>query len=581
MLILLIFSFLAGVVTVLSPCILPVLPIVLSSSFGRGKSRPFGIVLGFVSSFTIFTLFLTAIVRVLGIPAESLRYFSIILVFLFGLSLLFDKVQSTLEQLFSKLSRFVPRTDNKEGFTGGLIVGLTIGLLWTPCVGPILGSVISLALTGSVSLSAFLITLSYSLGTAIPMFVLIYGGQNVLSKHPLLVKNTSKIQKVFGIIMILTAISIYFNFDRQFQNYIIQKFPSYGTGLTKIEENDAVKNQLNKLNGNEPSTNTSVNQGKPSFLMTDDAFLSPELIPGGGFINLPEGVKNLTIKELRGKVVLVDFWTYTCINCIRTLPYLKSWHEKYADKGFVIIGVHTPEFEFEKDYRNVAKAVKDFGLKYPIMQDNNYATWNAYQNHYWPAKYLIDKNGKIRYTHFGEGDYDKTENAIQELLKETGIDVSNMPIKNQEYSIDAKTPELYLGYARIQNLVSPEKIIKDSKMAFSKPISVASNNFAYEGEWMVGNEYASPSQGAKLFLKFSSKKVYLVMRPKAGIGKIKVYLNGVIVGKDNIGEDVKDGIVTVDSDRLYTLLNLQQAGRNNLILEFLDDNVELFAFTFG
>ncbi len=581
MLILLIFSFLAGIVTVLSPCILPVLPIVLSSSFGRGKSRPFGIVVGFVLSFTIFTLFLTAIVRVLGIPAESLRYFSIILVFLFGLSLLFDKVQQILEKLFAKLSRFVPRTESKEGFSGGVVVGFTIGLLWTPCVGPILGSVISLALTGSVSLTSFLITLSYSLGTSIPMFILIYGGQNILNKVPNLVKNSSKIQKIFGILMIITAIAIYFNIDRQFQNYIIQKFPGYGTGLTKIEDNKAVKDQLNKLNSDGSPSNSSANQGKPSFLMTDDASLAPELIPGGGFINLPIGKQNLTITELRGKVVLVDFWTYTCINCIRTLPYIKSWDDKYRDKGLVIIGIHTPEFEFEKDYKNVAKAVKDFGIKYPIMQDNNYATWTAYKNHYWPAKYLIDKEGKIRYTHFGEGNYDKTESAIQELLKEAGADVSGMPVQNEDYSIQAKTAETYLGYARIQNFASPEPISKDSLFVYSKPNYLSGDNFAYENEWMVGSEYATPSKGAKLYLNFSAKQVFLVMRPKLGSVRVKVVLNGAVPDENNKGEDVKDGIVKVDSDRLYKLINLKNPGRNTLILEFVDGNVELFAFTFG
>ncbi len=577
MIVLLVFSFLAGIVTVLSPCILPVLPIVLSSSIGRGKKRPFGIVIGFILSFTIFTLFLTAIVRILGIPPESLRFLSIGLVFLFGLSLLFGKIQSLLEQLFAKLSRFTPRTENKEGFSGGLLIGFTIGLLWTPCVGPILGSVISLALTGSVTLTAFLITLSYSLGTSIPMFLIIYGGQNILNKVPGLVKNSSKIQKLFGVLMILTAIAIYFNFDRQFQNYIIQKFPNYGTGLIKLEENKLVSNNLGSLNGETKKDD----MGKPSFLLTDDGRLAPSLVLGGKWINTPTA-DGLALENLRGKVVLVDFWTYTCINCIRTLPYIKSWNEKYKDKGLVIIGVHTPEFEFEKDYDNVVKASKDFDLKYPIMQDNNYATWNAYNNHYWPAKYLVDARGHIRYTHFGEGDYDKTEKAIQDLLIEAGADIAGAPINNQNYSVQAFTPETYLGYLRIDNFASPEKIAKDIAKVYSKPSVLPDNNFAFEGSWIIEGERAVPLAGAKLYFNFKAKEVFLVMRPKEGqTGKLRVSINKTMTDDIFWGEDAAGGTVEVDKDRLYKLIKLEKAERNELILEFLDSNIEVYAFTFG
>src|SRR3989344_842213 len=359
MILLLGFSFLAGIVTILSPCILPILPIVLSSSISKGKERPLGIVAGFILSFTFFTLFLTTIVKFFAIPADSLRLFSVIVIFLFGLSLLFSGMQKFLERVFSYFSKFVPRSEKKEGFGGGLLIGMSIGLLWTPCVGPILASVISLALTGSVTFESFLITLAYSMGTAIPMFFIIFGGQTVLNKVPWLVKNTGKIQKIFGIVMMLTAVGIYLNLDRQFQSYILQKFPNYGVGLTQFEDNKNIIDRLNNFNGELKKED----MGKTTADLMDEAFLAPELVPGGEFFNLEENsqenlpdlaLQGEALQNLRGKVVLLDFWTYTCINCIRTLPYLRNWHEKYKDKGFVIIGIHTPEFEFEKDPTNVA-----------------------------------------------------------------------------------------------------------------------------------------------------------------------------------------------------------------------------------
>lgn len=584
MILLTLFAFLGGVVTILSPCILPILPIVLSSSLTGGKRRPLGVVTGFIVSFTFFTLFLSFLVKALGISAESLRTFSIIVILLFGISFLTPKFQELLEKLFSSFSRFSPKANSDSGYWGGVVIGLSIGLLWTPCVGPILASIISLALSGSVSSQAIIITFSYALGTAIPMLGIVWGGRNLLNKVPWLVSNTTKIQKGFGVLMIITAIAIYSNFDRNFQVWVLNRFPSYGTGLTKVEDNAIVKNALDSFKvGSGENDTKSDEMGKPLFQVRKDGPQAPEIIPGGQWFNVPQGQASLKISDLRGKVVMVDFWTYTCINCIRTLPYMRDWHDKYADKGLVIIGVHTPEFEFEKTPSNVAKAIKDFDLKYPIVQDNNYATWRAYNNHYWPAKYLIDKDGVIRYTHFGEGEYDKTEKVIQQLLEEAGSNVSNVNLNTSTYSIDAQTQETYLGNFRLQYLASPETVIQDKQINYSKPANLTNNYFALEGFWTIANETAMPEEGSKLYFNFSAKNVYLVMRPKNenAPGKVKVYLNGKIVDSENDGEDVKAGVVTVDSDRLYKLLNIQTPGRNELKLEFLDSNLEVYAFTFG
>ncbi len=582
MILLIAFAFLAGVITVLSPCILPILPIILSSSIGgknTGKSRPMGVVIGFVLSFTFFTLFLSTIVRLSGISADTLRLVSVLVIAGFGASLLIPQFQLLVERLFSKLAGFMPSSQNKTGFGGGLLIGFSVGLLWTPCVGPILASVISLAITGTVTFDAFLITLAYSLGTAIPMFLIMLGGQNALRRVPWLLANLNNIQKLFGVLMILTAIGIFFNVDRKFQTFILDKFPQYGSGLIKFEDNDAVRNALDKKMGNEVKEE---GMGKPMFdVSAPKGPKAPEIIPGGVWLN----TNPLTLEQLKGKVVLVDFWTYSCINCQRTMPYLRSWHEKYNDKGLVIIGVHSPEFEFEKSEKNVAEAIADFKLKYPVVQDNDFATWRAYNNRFWPAKYLIDKEGYIRYTHFGEGAYDETERVIQELLKESGA--KNLPanVNNPTYQINSQTPEIYLGWGRIENLASPEKIAYDKASMYTAQSKLGNNQVAFVGKWNVMHEYANPQKGAKLLLNFESKEVFLVMRtngnpanPDSIGAKVKVYLDDKL---QDFGEDNKNGIVTVNKDRLYKLINLPTPGRHILRLEFVDENVQVFAFTFG
>ena len=574
MILLILFAFLAGIVTILSPCILPILPIVLSGSLGGGKRRPLGVVTGFILSFTFFTLFLSALVKATGVSADIVRTFSVIIIAIFGLTLVLPQAQAVIERLFTKLSSLVPNQQQQSGFLGGIFIGVSLGLLWTPCVGPILASVISLALTGSVSGSAIIITLSYAVGTALPMLIITYTGRTLLQKNPWLLSNSTRIQKGFGIIMIITAIGIFFNIDRKFQTIILEKFPQYGVGLTKFENNQTVQKELQKVN-RKPIIEGS---GKPMLdVIVDQTTNAPEFIPGGEWFNSPP----LTMKELRGKVVLVDFWTYTCINCIRTLPYIKAWHEKYKDKGLVIVGVHTPEFEFEKDAKNVAKAIKDFDLKYPIVQDNDYATWNAYSNHYWPAKYFVDKNGKIRYTHFGEGDYDQSEEWIKRLLAETGSQVSDIKVENPTYQVQTRTPELYLGNWRIEYFASPERIQQDKDQTYSIPDKLSPSYFAYGGSWNVGYQRAMPHKDAKLTLNFESKEVFLVMRTKEQSGRVRVSLDGNVVDQGSAGEDVKNGIVTVDSDRLYKLIKLSTPGRHVLTLEFLDSNLELYAFTFG
>lgn len=574
MILLIFFAFLAGVVTILSPCILPILPIVLSGSVGGGKRRPLGIVTGFIASFTFFTLALTGIVKATGISGDALRNISIVVILTFGFALLIPQFQLWLEQIAGKFSALAPKQSQNSGFFGGVLLGISLGLLWTPCVGPIIASVITLAATSAVTTSAVFITLAYSAGTGVPMLFITYGGRALLQKVPWLLANTAKIQKIFGVLMIATAVAIFFNVDRKFQAYVIQKFPQYGVGLTKLEDNEAVRKQLEDLQAPSAPTPAAVPvpTGEESYPQ------APELIAGGKWFNS----KPLTLSALRGKVVLVDFWTYTCINCIRTLPYLKSWHEKYADNGLVIIGIHTPEFAFEHNPDNVQKAIKDFGLKYPIMQDNDYATWNVYHNRYWPAKYFIDKNGKVRSSHFGEGEYNESEELIQTLLKEAGSKIDAGPVSNKEYSILAKTPETYTGYWRIENFASPEGVQPDKESFYTTQSDLPLNHFALGGMWTISRERALPSADSSLTFHFDAGQVFLVMRSINKLpGKVKISLDGNVISQGESGSDVKNGILTVIDDRLYSLVKLGNPGAHLLKLEFLDPNLELYAFTFG
>ncbi len=593
MFILILFSFLAGIVTILSPCILPILPLVLSSSLTGGKKRPFGVVVGFIFSFTFFTLSLAAIVRATGVDPDFIRSAAVVILLIFGLSLVIPKFQLMWEVLASKISKLAPKgkKDEKDsgGFFGGFFVGLSLGLIWTPCVGPIMASVLTLAATSSVTLDAVLITLAYSFGTAIPMLFIIFGGRALLKKVPFLLKNAAKIQRVFGVIIILLAIAIHFNVDRKFQTYVLEKFPQYGSGLTALfEDSDSVKDELDRIQDEAFEDDEKIMEFENSDPM------KPVVSETGAVCDTEYGWANgfedggnwfnsepLVLEELWGKVVLIDFWTYTCINCIRTLPFINAWHDKYADDGLVIVGVHSPEFEFEKKAENVAAAIQEYEIEYPVVQDNEFKIWRSYENRYWPAKYFIDKDGCVRSAHFGEGEYEESEKFIQELLEESGNEVDSDIVKIDEYKGDSRTHETYLGFGRIENFASPEVIGKNFERVYTIPNELETDSFAYEGSWTLERERAISGPNAALELNFVAQELYLVMRTeKVGGAEVKVLIDGEIVDESIAGEDVDSNVVNVKEDRLYKLIKLEDYENRQLRLEF-DEGVEIFAFTFG
>ncbi len=419
MIVLLGFAFVSGLVTILAPCIWPLLPIILSSSIaGSGHKRPLGITLGIMASFMIFTLTISYLVSIFHLDPNYLRLGAVVIITFLGLTMIIPFLTKIFELGVSRLSSIVSpnQTTQSNGFWGGFITGLSLGIVWSPCAGPILASIATLAATGEVSFQLVLVTFAYVLGVGIPLFIFAYGGQRFITKSRALSPYTGRIQQVFGVVMILTALAIFTNYDKVIQVKLLDAFPQFGTALNGFESNPLVTSQLNQLKG---QTNTT--PSKSSGELFNENKPVPEFTGITNWLN-PE--TPVTMADLKGKVVLVDFWTYTCINCIRTLPHLTSWYDKYKDQGFVVIGIHSPEFAFEKETKNVENAIKQYNIHYPVAQDNDFKTWKAYSNQYWPAEYLIDSKGVIRRTHFGEGKYDEMEEAIRALLKESGKSVS-------------------------------------------------------------------------------------------------------------------------------------------------------------
>lgn len=585
---LLFFAFLSGVITIFAPCIWPILPIVLSASVGGGR-RPLGIALGIAASFSFFTLALSYIVHIIPFDPNIIRMIAVLVIGALGLSLTIPMISRVLEGWVSRVSsRFAPAASSsigaQSGFRGGFFVGISLGAVWSPCAGPILAAVATFAATRAVSIEVVFLTLAFAAGVAIPLFLLALLGNRAFEKSRLLNRYTGRIQQVFGVIMVLAAIAIYAGFDKQLQTKLLDLFPSYGSFVTSIEENDAVSSALEQLGGASASdTALESSKSASSGESLPNLGRAPELASAGPWLNT-DG-EELSLTDLRGKVVLVDFWTYSCINCIRTLPFVTRWYDTYKDQGFVVIGVHTPEFEFEKKTENVADAIDRYAIHYPVVQDNDYGTWRAYRNRYWPAHYLIDAEGNIREKHFGEGKYDETEAAIRSLLAEMGasaeVGATSLADVPDETPSIRLTPETYVGLARLDRFDSQESPSPGTS-TYTLPKTLPLNHFAYAGSWMIDDENGTAQEDASLSIRFHAGKVFLVLSPPAGgIGIVRVFLDGNPVGI-YAGSDVRDGMVRVDSSRLYELVNLRDgAGDHVLRLDFETPGTSAYAFTFG
>ncbi|MBS0648815.1 MAG: cytochrome c biogenesis protein DipZ [Verrucomicrobia bacterium] len=542
MILLLAFAFLAGIFTVLSPCILPILPAILSAGTVQGRLRPLGIIVGLVASFTFFTLALTALVQATGISPDILRYGAIALIFFFGLVMIFPRLSEGFARKTASIANLGQNLSHpSSGFGGGFIFGLALGLLWTPCAGPILAAITTLVATHAIDLLTVAMTLSYSIGAGIPMFLIAYGGNRIIQSSRFLSVHAERIRQFFGVLMVGVAVILTFHWDMLLEQKLGGWIPS-----ALVENNTKVQEQLTKLKGESPTVERLRELGK-----------APDLKGITGWINSPP----LSIEELKGKVVLIDFWTYSCINCLRTLPYLEDWYAKYKDVGLVIIGVHTPEFVFEKDPKNVAAAARRLGVEYPIALDNDYKTWQAYKNNYWPAHYLIDKDGNMRMEHFGEGSYVETENGIRDLL---GL----APLQMEESLASSRTitPETYLGAQRGHSYKGLLKVGETATYADNPPLG--DDEVGLRGDWRVEEEsIESAGSESYLDLNFLARQVYLVL---SGSSKkpIEVFLDGK-----------RSGEFYMDGDKKYDIVETTYQ-RHQLSLK-IPPGVKAYAFTFG
>jgi cytochrome c biogenesis protein CcdA/thiol-disulfide isomerase/thioredoxin len=541
-LVLLLIGFLGGIVTAISPCVLPVLPVLLAG--GASGRKPLRIVAGLVASFGVFTLFASWLLRQLGLPQDLLRNLAIALLFVMAGVLLLPRAALLLEQGLSFFSRLRPA---KAG--GGFFLGATLGLVFVPCAGPFLAAITTAAARENFGGRTIAATFAYAAGAAIPMLLIARGGREVARRIRM---HAERLRIASGTIVALVAVGLVFHFDDR----LAQLTPGYTTFLqNKIEQSSAAKRELAKVRGGgQPLTvKTTPADGLPNY------GVAPALHPDGVWIN----TKPLTLKQLRGKVVLIDFWTYSCINCLRTLPHLKAWDATYGDKGLVIIGVHTPEFAFEHVSSNVRSAVQRLGIRYPVVQDNQFKTWDNYANQYWPAEYLIDRSGNVRHTHFGEGEYPQTESLIRRLLAVKGKRARQFPDMTPT---EVMTPETYLGYARIGNYAGTP-IVPDKPTRYTFANNLISNAFSYDGTWDVASEESTAIRDARLRLNFEAKDVYLVL---GGRGTVQVLIDG---------QHTKT--LRVDAQKLYTVRGSNTRASNALLELRFSPGVQAYSFTFG
>ncbi len=509
---LLLIGFLGGIVTGISPCIIPVVPVIVASGASEiDRRRPFMIIAGLVVSFTIFTLVGGQLLSLLHLPQDLLRTIAIIMLVVLAFGLLLPPVGELLERPFAKLGGRRQVTS-----LGGFVLGASLGLIFVPCAGPVLAAISVVAATHRVGLGAWALTIAYAVGAALPLLVLAVLAQRAVEGFARLRSSLPTIRKFTGGVLLLTAFVVIGNVAAPLQ----RSTPGFtGRLQDSIGASGGGAAALRSLTGEralrfsgEVASAPLANQGP-----------APSFTGITSWLNTP-GDRPLTLAGLRGHVVLVDFWTYSCINCQRTLPHLEAWDHLYRSKGLVIVGVHAPEFPFEHVRANVASAVKSDGVNYPVALDNNFATWNAYANQYWPAEYLIDQDGNVRHTSTGEGEYAQTEAAIRTLLKAGGTSglpqVSGIP---DQTPIESMTQESYLGYSRLNNAVG-SPTIPDRPATYVTPSSIPPDSLAFGGRWLVGSEAArAEADGATITLNFTARDVYLVL---GGQGTMDVSFDG-------------------------------------------------------
>lgn len=571
-------AFVGGVLTIVSPCILPVLPFVFSRADQPFRRSGLPLLAGMAVTFALVAAVATFAGAWVVRANQIGRILAMVIFGVLGLALLFPGIAEYLSRPFVRLGGRVQGQDNQKPSVGrSLLLGVSTGLLWAPCAGPILGLILTgAAIEGASAHTAFLLV-AFAAGAGCSLAVALLAGNKVFALMKRSLGAEEWIRRGLGVAVLVGVVAIASGWD---------------TGILRRVSLASTAGLEQRL----------VNRFRPVAYARDSAAAEPagqiQLDNEGPFPGVDGAVAwlnsaPLTRESLKGKVVLIDFWTYSCINCLRAIPYVEAWSEKYKNDGLVVIGVHTPEFAFEKDQANVSKAVQDLKITYPVAIDSNYAIWKAFHNEYWPAHYFIDAQGTVRYHHFGEGEYDKSEQVIQQLLKEknANLNVGGLVQVSATGALaaadvdDIRSPETYIGYGRQENYVSPEKIKQDAPGVYTAPGRLDVNNWGLVGKWDVGSERAMLlAAPGKIIFRFHARDLHLVLGPgKDGRPiRFRVFLDGS-APLDDHGVDVdSQGNGTVKEYRLYQLI--RQKGKvedRTFQIEFLDPDVQAFAFTFG
>jgi cytochrome c biogenesis protein CcdA/thiol-disulfide isomerase/thioredoxin len=571
-------AFAGGVFTIVSPCILPVLPFVFSRADQPFRRSGLPLLAGMAMTFALVAAVATFAGAWIVRANQVGRILAIVIFGVLGLSLLFPGIAEYLSRPFVRLGGHVQKQGEVAPSIGkSLLLGVSTGLLWAPCAGPILGLILTGAAVEGASAHTVFLLLAFAAGAGCSLAVALLAGNKVFALMKRSLGAEEWIRRGLGVAVLVGVVAIAFGWDTG----ILRRISLASTAGLEQRLVDRFR-PVAYAHESEAAAPTAQVQ-------LDNEGPFPSLDGAVAWLNSPP----LTRDELKGKVVVVDFWTYSCINCLRSIPYVEAWAQKYKNDGLVVIGVHTPEFAFEKDQANVAKAVRDLKITYPVAIDSNYAIWKAFKNEYWPAHYFIDAQGTIRYHHFGEGEYDKSEEVIQQLLKEKNanlkvgglVQVNASGAQAAADADDMQSPETYIGYARQENYLSPEKIQRDVPALYPAPGRMDVNNWGLAGKWIVGSERAELAAApGKIVFRFHARDLHLVLGP-AKNGKpvrFRVMLDGAAPGDDH-GADVDgQGNGTVKDYRLYQLI--RQKGNvedRTFEIQFLDPSVQVFAFTFG
>jgi cytochrome c biogenesis protein CcdA/thiol-disulfide isomerase/thioredoxin len=582
-------AFLGGALTIISPCILPVLPFVFARqdrSFLRGTLP---LLAGMAVTFALIAT-LAAVGGAWAVRVNSLgRLVALVLLAVFGVALLSKSFADWIARPFVALgNRLLERQGASDSVLPSALLGVATGFLWAPCAGPILGLILTGAAISGPSARTSLLLLAYALGAMSSLALATLAGARVFRAFKSSLRATDWVRRGLGVAVLAGVCAIALGWDTG----LLTRLSFAGTSHVEQSLIEALRGAGGTPVPGAPlavaGKDATAAGGAPAVAPPVEGELPP-LAGATAWLNSAP----LDAQQLRGKVVLIDFWTYSCINCLRTLPYLKGWYERYKDFGFVIIGVHAPEFAFEKDEANVRRAVADLGIRYPVAIDNDYAIWRAFGNQYWPAHYFIDAEGRIRGHHFGEGGYQESEELIRELLGEAGA--KNLPalggaLRAQGIEVapdmpDVASPETYLGYERAANFSSPVPLRQDRATQYRVAASLALNQWSLGGRWTVTPEFAqADAPGGEVVFRFHARDLHLVLGPSADGNPVRfrVRIDGREPGADH-GADVDEhGEGSVTEQRLYQLIRQSGSiGDHTFSIQFLDAGVRAYSFTFG